>query len=412
MKNLKPKKCYARLLMLLSALVSADAAQAQAPRVRKNVKDLTAAEQQTFVDAMLALQTPFNPAPANANLPRSRYEQLVRAHDTNFDLAHKNAFFLPWHRQFLFQMENDVRAMGGKFADFTIPYWDGTRDAYPKDKKAANPADPPVANGLLGNDGVMADGYVVRNGPFANPTNAAAGWLAYSLTGTGTAAKPFVGTRTPLKRRFQPMTAGKFDFLTANGPATLTTALAMDGVTVEDLTTTPPTPGQTFLNFRRRIEAGGGLHNDHHIEPGGVVDRTDFDVIGQLANPEAGTSDPTFWMLHAFTDLNWASWECLRGPLYVGEAGKGLNDAMSGEGSTGTYGLTELNGGTAVTPKNVLNFLTMPGGGYTYDYRVDRTGDARVVLGQGSHVCNVPEPSTLLLGGFGALCLVFRARRQ
>jgi tyrosinase len=403
----KSTQCSVAALAALLLVQSAEAAA----RVRKNVKDLTAVEQQTFVDAMLALRNPanFQPGggwPADTNLPQNRYEQLVRAHDTNFDLAHDNPFFLPWHRQFLFQMENDVRSLGGQFADFTIPYWDGTQDIYPKDKKGPNAGDPPVANGLLGGDGVAGDANRVATGPFANPTNLATLWQAYGLTGTGTGADPFVGTRSPLKRRFEAMTGGKFDYLTANGPGTLTAALAMDGVTVADPGATPPVPGQTFLEFRRKIEHGAGLHDDHHARvggfdlPGGV-----YTPIGQLANPTAGTSDPTFWMLHAFTDLNWASWECLRGPLYVGGTGTGLNDAMSDVGTTGTFGLTQLNGGTDVTPANVMNFLTMPVGGYTYQY-----GGA--ILGADGSCKLVPEPTTMRLLGIGLALLTLQRRER
>ncbi len=181
-----------------------------APRVRQNIKDLTAAEQQTFVDAMFALQNPANFVPvggwpADMKLPQNRYEQFVRAHDTNGNLIHhtaaarSNPIFLPWHRQFLFQMENDVRSLGGAFANFALPYWDGTRDAYPMDKKGANPGDPPVPNALLGGDGVAGDAFRVATGPFANPTNLNTAWRAYNANAAGTPADP---SRTPLKRQF------------------------------------------------------------------------------------------------------------------------------------------------------------------------------------------------------------------
>ncbi len=118
--------------------------------------------------------------------------------------------------------------------------------------------------------------------------------------------------------------------------------------------------------------------------------------------------------MHAFTDLNWARWESLKGVRYndLGQAKWGLETPMPA-------GLTELNSGNiydedprrtgnpkgSVTPADVLNIFTMPLGGYTYDYRpnTDPTKpnyEDRVLLG-----APVPEPATrsLVLLGLAAL---------
>lgn len=397
-------------LACLAIAVAAGTAHAQ-PRVRMNIKDQNAADQQRFVDAMFALQRmaptggvpPNNPDGTPSPLPRNKYEEYVRAHDRNSNLAHDNSVFLPWHRQFLFQMENDVRALGAvmvpdpaapggmraqDFSGFTVPYWDGTRDAYPA---------------ILGGNGNGAPNFRVTTGAFASANGP---WTAYNLTGAGTVASPFAATREPLRRQFgaDADNDGRFDVLVNNGPAALTAALALDGVTA----------GQRYTNFRSAVEGpfdgtNNGLHNDHHFQVGGPN--------GQLGNPTSGTTDPTFWLLHAFTDLQWARWECLRGPLY--QSAGGPDAAMTGAPDAGgaVFGLSELNtaniygnAGNAVTPANVLNFLTMPGGGYTYDARLSYDNETRTVLGQGGNACAVPAPGALALLGAGGL-LAARRRR-
>ncbi|KAJ0022180.1 hypothetical protein NQD34_009670 [Periophthalmus magnuspinnatus] len=41
----------------------------------------------------------------------------------DIDFAHESAAFLPWHRVFLLNWENEIRKLTGDF-NFTIPYWD------------------------------------------------------------------------------------------------------------------------------------------------------------------------------------------------------------------------------------------------------------------------------------------------
>ncbi len=397
-----------------------------APRVRKNIKDLNAADQQRFVDAMFALQNPanFTPVggwPANTDLPQNRYELFVAAHDTNGTHIHhtaaarSNPIFLPWHRQFLFQLENDVRSLGAimvpdstasggmraqDFSDFTLPYWDGTRDAHP--------------DSAVGGNGDLTGGtptYNVTSGPFATTSTQYGTWTAYTRTGAGTGGDPFVYSRGPLKRQFgnqnpAPTNAGdpvqgSFTDLTNDGPASLAALLAAPNYS--DLLCKDGVSG---------LEAAPGLHDQHHVQVGGLN--------GQVGNPQTGTVDPTFWLLHTFTDLQWARWESTKGLRYddLGEAKWRINTPMPA-------GLTELNDqniyghdpGTtgnaqgSVTPGDVLNYWTMPGGGYTYDYRPNPrlkpdgtphpNAEDRVMLG-----APVPEPATLLLGVMASVVVI------
>src|SRR5215207_9625481 len=86
--------------------------QQGAPRIRKNVKELTKRERQEFVQAIHALKkvrSPYDPS-------LSYYDQFVTWHRDMFNcdpmtggamtMAHGGAMFLPWHREFTLLFEN------------------------------------------------------------------------------------------------------------------------------------------------------------------------------------------------------------------------------------------------------------------------------------------------------------------
>lgn len=57
---------------------------------------------------------------------RSPWERLVEVHTRYTDEAHGGCYFLPWHRLFLLQVENELRRIDSNIA---MPYWDWTRDS-------------------------------------------------------------------------------------------------------------------------------------------------------------------------------------------------------------------------------------------------------------------------------------------
>ena len=89
--------------------------------VRRNGKDLSAAERETFVNAVLALKK--KPSPWASGL--SVYDTFVLWHRDAFTCAemaaHMGPAFLPWHRQFILLFERELRAIE---PEVTLPYWD------------------------------------------------------------------------------------------------------------------------------------------------------------------------------------------------------------------------------------------------------------------------------------------------
>jgi tyrosinase len=130
-------------------------------KVRKNVRSLSQTEIDTLVNAFLELKK------------RGRYDTYVHWHhhvmipsiwswepnDPDYrNGAHRGPSFLPWHREFLLQLEEDLRSID---ASITIPYWDWTEDA-------ADPVSSPLwSDKFLGGNGVEGDHWRVADGPFA-----------------------------------------------------------------------------------------------------------------------------------------------------------------------------------------------------------------------------------------------------
>jgi len=65
---------------------------------------------------------------------------------------HSNSEFLPWHREYIYQMENAIRGLGGEFECFVLPYWDWTQEPTPSDVEGG-------AELFILNSGLGPDGY-------------------------------------------------------------------------------------------------------------------------------------------------------------------------------------------------------------------------------------------------------------
>jgi hypothetical protein len=180
------------------------------------------------------------------------YKSLVDMHTNLFFLGiHNTALFFPWHRFFLFSMENLFQMLDCRV---TIPWWDWVTEA------AAPLSSPLWGNGSswFGGDGNPSGGCVTT-GAFAFPgwTTPSQGCLTRSFAIGGTLA----------------------------GQADLATAFALYAL-----------PSQYDL-FRNRIENGPGLHGAVHCLIGGIMCS-----IYSANNPE-------FFLHHATIDYIWSRWQ-------------------------------------------------------------------------------------------------------
>jgi hypothetical protein len=205
-----------------------------------------------------------------------------------------------------------VRALGGKFKDFTCPYWDWTKDAFPSGFTAAND--------FMGPDGDAGTDYVSA-GAFRKGA-----WKTF-LTG------PTSGT-LDLERRFN-----NISVLTDKGPGSFLDALSKGNFS--DMT--------AIIEGRRAADPG--MHNDAHARVG-----------GQLSDPTSGGDDPVFFLLHSFTDLMWTKWQVDKGQL-----GK-YDPAGDVTAQLGGFGGPDDNGFKGTTGNQIKDVLSPFQCDYTYQY--------------------------------------------
>jgi len=279
--------------------------------VRKNATSLSEQEKEAFVEGLLALKR------------QGRYDEYVHWHhaamtpsvwpfeprDPNYrNGMHRGPSFLPWHREFLLQMEMDLRAIDSSIA---IPYWDWTADAAMPDPSVS----PIWDENFLGGNGVESDDWRVASGPFA-----------------------FSKGNWPIPKGHDgPALRRQFGVWTPTLPTTEDLTVAMGEIFYD----TPNFNSSPFtIGFRNRLEgwvtqrgdsrvrtAGSQLHNRVHVWVGGSM------LL--MTSP----NDPVFFLHHCFVDKVWADWQALQreenpdaSPHYApeegGPAGHNIDDQL------------------------------------------------------------------------------------
>lgn len=250
-------------------------------RLRREIRSLSSDERAALVDAFLQLKKAgrwdhhvhsHHAAMGATVLPHEPAHPLYR------NGAHRGPAFLPWHREFLLQLENDLQAIN---SSITIPFWNWTIDAALPDPKAS----PLWAADFMGGDGDSADENRVQTGPFAY---AAGNWPIPDAHGGPALQRQFATILPTL-------------------PTADDVKLAMD----EFLYDTPPYSSSPFvIGFRNRIEGWVTQRGDARVKhPGSQLHNRVHLWVGGSMVPMTSPNDPVFFLHHCFIDKLWADWQ-------------------------------------------------------------------------------------------------------
>ncbi len=340
-------KLYLYLLITVSLLFAASCNDSTSPadnvmKLRKNVKNLTAAEKQDYVNAILKLKE--TPSPYNDTL--SWYDQFVWWHREAFvcdDMnpqhqfneypAHMGPAFLPWHRAFLLEYEKALSQVSGK--NIALPYWDWTDDA----STAAV-----FSDDMMGGDGDANDNYALKTGPFRKGN-----WVltifddldddpfqwTYIVRALG---KNPPRVELPSKEHInEMMTIDRYDHppYNINVNHLISFRNYLEGFRgSREVPCNNGTMDVTDDDWTDSTDADGirsAMHNAVHLWVGGAFKVDTMIVMGTMTF-NVSPNDPVFFLHHANVDRMWSIWMKKHGQIYEpvtgGPTNTNLNDHM------------------------------------------------------------------------------------
>lgn len=219
-------------------------------RIRKNANDLTPAERDRFLTALVTLNQQGNFVDF----------QNMHTADTSMEI-HGRSCFLPWHRLYLLDLERKLQAID---PSVVLPYW-----------RFDEPAPNVFTRDFLG----VPDSTGIVQFSSSNPL------VNWRLTVFGEGSGRI--SRTPVPN---------FD------PATQSARVQNNEESTLNLGTTPgPTPGTGRVTFERFERMEGDPHGSAHVS-----------FRGQVADIGRAPADPLFFLLHANVDRLWAKWQWLQ----------------------------------------------------------------------------------------------------
>jgi tyrosinase len=358
--------------------------------VRKNVSELTSQEKSAFVKAVKTLKTTI---PEGSTI--SIYDQFVVTHvetmgflisdsegpATGADAAHRNAAFLPWHREYLHRFEQALQSVD---PTVTVPYWDWT--------------DPTALDVIFNEDFLGLNGQetieipslgVVQGGSvLSSPFSEASGWVLNPDIHINQFTGESLGTS--LLRFLQVPPADKYPIAQSD----IEQVLSLDNY----LLFRPALEGEISIDEEGNVTPGFFIHNYIHGLVGGfVLDTTmnsPFLPLGTMTS-HSSPYDPVFWLHHSNIDRLWTQWQ-ENGhegsnfyPSLDQPFGHNLNDPMwpwdGGVSTPGNMGsgdllslLPVLAPDDIITPQDTLDFRKY---GYTYDTLSASVPEPTAILG-------------------------------
>jgi tyrosinase len=269
---------------------------------RKSAAALTATEKANFVAAVKALK---------AQTSGRNYDWFVRTHMNyfgtvdNHNYAHMSASFLPWHRRYLLEFENALKAHNPAV---DLPYWNWTVNR--------STTGAPFTADFMGGNGSGGNG-AVTTGPFAGATR----WRINVSATSSTALRRAMALR-----------------------GSLPIGSDVDGVMRVSTYDVSPWSSASSGGMRNRVEGGltPNLHGRIHNWVGGHM--------AQIDSP----NDPVFFLHHCNIDRIWSRWQATWG--------YGTSRYQPGGGVTNVVDVQETLAPFGVTVASTLDHR----GSYTY----------------------------------------------
>ena len=285
-----------------------------AVRVRKSWSSLSSKERKQFIDGVVALKKKtdlrFDYASDCAGKPgeyvKNRYDYYVEMHLKAFQMKahmhdalnrpHMGPQLLPWHRELLARLEQDLREVLGD-PEYTIPYWDWSSPAAAAAFSVEDLGDKGACAASVGQDPGDVKGYIADQGFQSN---------LYHQLGPNFTEINVVCEMKKIARAngCNPMAPGL--------PTVAEVAHAMD-MPNYDVAPYDSMSTDEHKSFRQYIE---GFSKDDVNEPSGLCSLAGCKMHGQVhlwvggtVGAATGPNDPIFFLLHSNLDRIWAEWQ-------------------------------------------------------------------------------------------------------
>jgi tyrosinase len=271
----------------------------ESARVRTEFRKMSNEDRKGFTNAISCLkQTPTSVDATAYPGVKSRYDEFVATHINMTMSIHVTADMLAWHRNYIWEFENDLINTCGYTG--SLPYWDWARDAYA-------PHDSEVFNGdefSLGSDGAYIEG---RDDTYL-------GLMDVTFppgTGGGCVhSGPFSGGNFsnlgPLDSPYGDNVENDYDFNPRCLVRDLNVYFSSRYNTYANVTQL--LLGQTDIQYFQAEMQGFvgdnklGIHGAGHWLGGGPSQMQDF---------HSSPNDPVFFLHHAMIDRVWSIWQAL-----------------------------------------------------------------------------------------------------
>lgn len=226
--------------------------------IRRNHRDMTRAQKETFINAILRLKNEVNSVLRPGQ--QSRYDDYVQIHRNSMGgptplipNPHQSPLFYPWHRILLRQFELDLQRAGND-RTITLPYWNWQLTG----------ADNPFTSAFMGGNGDSLQNQRITTGPFCW-FNGQFNVTVWDEDGGDAGVRRNLGATGALP-----------------SPETVISALNRFPYWSEP---------EGWENFSEAV-----LHNPVHLWIGGNM--------AQSSSP----NDPIFFLHHCYLDLLWERW--------------------------------------------------------------------------------------------------------